>query len=139
MTYFTKTYDEAFINENSVRTNYKKLISWYKNQDNNELTKINSDAMKFFENTGVSFKVYSSDKKENLIPFDIIPRIINSKEWDKLVKGITQRVLAINFFLDDIYGEQEYSMYYRNQWTPMLDNWKFYFCIIIITYIINYL
>ena len=107
MTYFTKTYDEAFINENSVRTNYKKLISWYKNQDNNELTKINSDAMKFFENTGVSFKVYSSDKKENLIPFDIIPRIINSKEWDKLVKGITQRVLAINFFLTDIYGQQE--------------------------------
>ena len=107
MTYFTKTYDEAFINENSVRTNYKKFISWYKNQDNNELTKINSDAMKFFENTGVSFKVYSSDKKENLIPFDIIPRIINSKEWDKLVRGITQRVLAINFFLTDIYGQQE--------------------------------
>ena len=107
MTYFTKTYDEAFINENSVRTNYKKFISWYKNQDNDELTKINSDAMKFFENTGVSFKVYSSDKKENLIPFDIIPRIINSKEWNKLVKGITQRVLAINFFLTDIYGQQE--------------------------------
>ena len=41
MTYFTKTYDEAFINENSVRTNYKKFISWYKNQDNNELTKWN--------------------------------------------------------------------------------------------------
>jgi len=107
MTYFTKKYDEAFINENSVRTNYKKFISWYKNQDNDELTKINSDAMKFFENSGVSFKVYSSDKKENLIPFDIIPRIINSKEWDKLVKGITQRVLAINFFLTDIYGQQE--------------------------------
>ena len=107
MTYLTKTYDEAFINENSVRTNYKKFFSWYQNQDNDELTKINSDAMKFFENTGVSFKVYSSEKKENLIPFDIIPRIINSKEWDKLVKGITQRVLAINFFLTDIYGQQE--------------------------------
>ena len=99
MTYFTKTYDEAFINENSVRTNYKKFISWYKNQDNNELTKINSDAMKFFENTGVSFKVYSSDKKENLIPFDIIPRIINSKEWNKVVKGITQRVFFSLIFI----------------------------------------
>ena len=87
MTYFTKTYDEAFINENSVRTNYKKLISWYKNQDNNELTKINSDAMKFFENTGVSFKVYSSDKKENLIPFDIIPRIINQRNGINWLKG----------------------------------------------------
>ena len=43
MTYFTKTYDEAFINENSVRTNYKKFISWYKNQDNDELTKKNSE------------------------------------------------------------------------------------------------
>ncbi len=107
MTYFTKTYDEAFINQDSIRTNYKKFISWYKNQDDNELTKINSDAIKFFENTGVSFKVYSSEKKENLIPFDIIPRIINSKEWDKLVKGITQRVLAINFFLTDIYSQQE--------------------------------
>ena len=107
MTYITKKYDEAFINKNSVRTNYKKLINWFKNQDNNELRKKNSDAMKFFQNTGVSFKVYSNDDKENLIPFDIIPRIINYKEWDKIVKGITQRVLAINFFLNDIYGEQE--------------------------------
>ena len=107
MTYITKKYDEAFINKNSVRTNYKKLINWFKNQDNNELRKKNSDAMKFFQNTGVSFKVYSNDDKENLIPFDIIPRIINYKEWDKIVRGITQRVLAINFFLNDIYGEQE--------------------------------
>ena len=107
MTYIIKKYDEAFINRNSVRTNYKKLINWFKNQDNNELRKKNSDAMKFFQNTGVSFKVYSNDDKENLIPFDIIPRIINYKEWDKIARGITQRVLAINFFLNDIYGEQE--------------------------------
>ena len=39
MTYITKKYDEAFINKNSVRTNYKKLINWFKNQDNNELRK----------------------------------------------------------------------------------------------------
>ena len=106
MTYPTKKYDEAFINENSIRINYKKLISWFKTQDNRELTKKNSEAMKFFEDTGVSFKVYSNDNKEDLIPFDIIPRIINSKEWNKLVKGITQRALAINYFLNDIYNEQ---------------------------------
>jgi len=107
MTYITKKYDEAFINKNSIRTNYKKLINWIKNQENIELRKKSSDAMKFFQNTGVSFKVYSNDDKENLIPFDIIPRIINYKEWDKIARGITQRVLAINFFLNDIYGEQE--------------------------------
>ena len=39
MTYITKKYDEAFINKNSVRTNYKKLINWFNKQDNNELRK----------------------------------------------------------------------------------------------------
>ena len=39
MNFITKKYDEAFINNNSVRTNYKKLINWFKNQDNNELRK----------------------------------------------------------------------------------------------------
>ena len=77
MTYITKKYDEAFINKNSVRTNYKKLINWFKNQDNNELRKKNSDAMKFFQNTGVSFKVYSNDDKENLIPFTVNTSVIN--------------------------------------------------------------
>ena len=33
MTYITKKYDEAFINKNSVRTNYKKLMNWFKNQE----------------------------------------------------------------------------------------------------------
>lgn len=38
---------------------------------------------------------------------DIIPRIITAKEWDTLEKGIQQRILAVNAFLQDIYNEEK--------------------------------
>ncbi len=108
MTYNTNKYDEAFISNNSTRVNYKKFHNWFQKQSKSELSKKQVDALNFFEKTGVTFKVYSdTENRENLIPFDIIPRILNHKEWNKIVKGITQRVLAINFFLNDIYNEQE--------------------------------
>ena len=108
MTYNTNKYDEAFISNNSTRVNYKKFHNWFQKQQKSELSKKQIDALNFFEKTGVTFKVYSdTENKENLIPFDIIPRILNHKEWNKIVKGITQRVLAINFFLNDIYNEQK--------------------------------
>ena len=108
MVYKIKNIDEAFISEDSVRTNYKKYYNWFNNQDFFNLTKKNSEAFKFFNDTGITFKVYSENNDdENLIPFDIVPRIINRREWEKIVKGITQRVIAINLFLNDIYSNQE--------------------------------
>ena len=108
MVYKIKNVDEAFISDNSVRTNYKKYYNWFNNQNFSNLTKKNSEAFKFFKDTGITFKVYSDNNDdENLIPFDIVPRIINRREWEKIVKGITQRVIAINLFLNDIYSNQE--------------------------------
>ena len=90
MTYNINKYDEAFISNSSTRVNYKKFYNWFQKQQKSELSKKQIDALNFFEKTGVTFKVYSdSDNNENLIPFDIIPRILNHKEWNKIVKGIT--------------------------------------------------
>ena len=36
-----------------------------------------------------------------------MPRVISAAEWSRLEKGITQRVKALELYLDDIYGEQE--------------------------------
>ena len=108
MVYKIKKFDEAFISDNSIRTNYKKYYNWFNIQDFTSLNKKKSEAFKFFKDTGITFKVYSEKKdEETLIPFDIIPRILNYREWDKIVKGITQRVVAINLFLNDIYSNQE--------------------------------
>ncbi len=100
-------YNEALSNSGSVRTNYRKFYNWYKKQNFLTLNKKNNDATSFIKNTGVTFNVYGkTEHKESFIPFDIIPRIISIKEWNKIERGVIQRVKAINFFLQDIYSKQ---------------------------------
>ena len=41
-----------------------------------------------------------------VFPFDLIPRIITSKQWASTESGFSQRARALNVFLDDVYGKQ---------------------------------
>ncbi len=57
---------------------------------------------------GVKFGIYKNNTfKEQLFPFDAIPRIIEAKEYDYLEKGLKQRVVALNMFLKDIYSKKQ--------------------------------
>ncbi len=57
---------------------------------------------------GVKFGIYKNNTfKEQLFPFDAIPRIIEADEYDYLEKGLKQRVLALNMFLKDIYSKKQ--------------------------------
>lgn len=61
-----------------------------------------------FRKWGVTFNVYHhSDGTEKIFPFDSIPRIISSNDWDIIERGVIQRVKAINLFLCDFYGKQQ--------------------------------
>ncbi|MCI6429671.1 MAG: circularly permuted type 2 ATP-grasp protein [Oliverpabstia sp.] len=56
---------------------------------------------------GVKFGIYKNNQfKEQLFPFDAIPRIITKEEFAVLEKGLIQRVDALNLFLKDIYSEK---------------------------------
>ncbi len=57
---------------------------------------------------GVKFGIYKNGTfEERLFPFDPIPRVIASEEWESLEAGLKQRVDALNLFLKDIYGEKK--------------------------------
>lgn len=57
---------------------------------------------------GVKFGIYKNNTfKEQLFPFDTVPRIIEADEFDFLEKGLKQRVVALNLFLKDIYSEKK--------------------------------
>ena len=57
---------------------------------------------------GVKFGIYKNQQfKEQLFPFDSIPRIIASSEFEQFEKGLKQRVKALNLFLKDIYSEKK--------------------------------
>lgn len=56
---------------------------------------------------GVKFGIYKNNSfKEQLFPFDAIPRIIQAEEYEFLEKGLKQRVVALNLFLKDIYSRK---------------------------------
>ena len=38
-------------------------------------------------------------------PFDPIPRVIPESEWSVVERGLRQRIIALNLFLNDIYHE----------------------------------
>ena len=57
---------------------------------------------------GVKFGIYKNNEfKEQLFPFDAIPRVIEADEFDYLEKGLKQRVKALNLFLKDIYSDKK--------------------------------
>lgn len=56
---------------------------------------------------GVKFGIYKNGQfKEQLFPFDPIPRIISAEDFKGIEKGLIQRVNALNKFLFDIYHEK---------------------------------
>jgi uncharacterized circularly permuted ATP-grasp superfamily protein len=56
---------------------------------------------------GITFTVYSEGRNiDRAWPFDIIPRVIAAREWDRISAGLTQRLAALNRFIDDLYHER---------------------------------
>ena len=56
-----------------------------------------------------------------LFPYDPVPRIIESDEYDELEKGLKQRVNALNAYLKDIYSDKAIihdASCRRNTYTP---------------------
>lgn len=101
-------YDELFADIGKPRPSAAPLIEWMKELPPTELQQHLSTAQIALFNLGVTFNVYSDNQGiEKVFPFDIIPRIIPAQDWEKLEKGLRQRIRALNLFLGDIYSEQK--------------------------------
>ena len=101
-------FDEMHGFDGEIQAPYADYKAWLSDADGNRLKRKAADAETFFRRTGITFNVYGeAEADERLIPFDMVPRIISAKEWNKLKRGIEQRVKALNAFLHDIYHRQE--------------------------------
>ena len=73
-----------------------------------ELLKNTDTVNELLARYGVKFGIYKNNTfKEQLFPFDAIPRIIEKEEFDYLERGLKQRVVALNLFLKDIYSKKQ--------------------------------
>ena len=96
-------FDEMRRVDDSARQPYAEYCAWLNSVKVGDLQKKSREAEKFFRRTGITFNVYGGkEADERLIPFDLVPRIIDGREWRLLARGIEQRVKAINAFLHDI-------------------------------------
>lgn len=101
-------FDEMWGANQQLRAPYEAFNHWFEGEDPKRIRAKQQEAEKLFRLTGITFNVYGRDEaEERLIPFDLIPRIISNRKWQKLCRGIEQRVRAINAFLYDIYHRQE--------------------------------
>jgi uncharacterized circularly permuted ATP-grasp superfamily protein len=58
-------------------------------------------------NQGVTFSVYSDARGvEKIFPVCLLPRVISAAEWERLERGLKQRVVALEAFVADVYSEQ---------------------------------
>ena len=102
-----KMYNEVYKNS-KVRKFYNQIYDWAKSLPENVIVKKKNEAENLFKKIGITFSVYNNfDSTERLIPFDMFPRIISSTEWKKIKRGVIQRALAVNAFLNDIYNSGE--------------------------------
>ena len=75
---------------------------------NGELLKRQSSIEQMLLQMGITFNVYNDGEgTERIWPFDIIPRIIAAREWNKIENGLKQRIQALNMFIHDIYHRCE--------------------------------
>ena len=102
-------FDEMMAAKNRARPLAKQLIGLFRKMDNGELAGRQAAAELAIKEMGVTFTVYNEDEGmiDRTWPFDIIPRIIDHAEWEKIEAGLTQRVRALNLFIDDLYHEQK--------------------------------
>ncbi|WP_312765080.1 circularly permuted type 2 ATP-grasp protein [Epilithonimonas sp.] len=99
-------YDEMMA-DNIVRDHYQDFVTGFSKFDVSEMDQKNDLAKKLFMTQGITFTVYNDGEGiEKIFPFDVIPRIIQSSEWEIIQKGIKQRLKALNIFLKDVYHQQ---------------------------------
>ncbi len=98
-------YDEMFLSDGTPREQCRQLHETLGRLSAEELGTIQERVTRSFSNEGITFTVYGDDEAdERIIPIDCVPRVLSGAEWRQLEAGLTQRLKALNLFLEDVYG-----------------------------------
>ncbi|MBF0461732.1 MAG: circularly permuted type 2 ATP-grasp protein [Magnetococcales bacterium] len=104
---FTKSYDELLTPDLLPRAGAEGLYRYLSGLGEEELLARQRTAESTIVNMGITFTIYSQgDNIDRAWPFDIIPRLISCKEWQRVEQGLIQRLTALNLFISDLYGAQ---------------------------------
>jgi len=94
------SFDEMFDADGQARAPYRALLARLIDLPLEDMRRRQREADAAFLQQGITFTVYS-DKggTERVFPYDLLPRILTNAEWERISRGLSQRLLALNMFL----------------------------------------
>ncbi|KAA1171938.1 circularly permuted type 2 ATP-grasp protein [Marinobacter salinexigens] len=101
-------FDELVSHDGSIRPPAKQLVTYLESLPPEEIESRRQMAEATIQEMGVSFTVYTDEGTiDRAWPFDIVPRTISARQWRTTAAGLTQRLKALNLFIDDLYHDQK--------------------------------
>src|ERR1700712_4703837 len=100
-------WDELLDTEGEARPAAADLVAKLRSMGVSELQQRQDLAELDILTMGITFTVYSDGRGiDRAWPFDVIPRVIEAREWRVVEAGLVQRLKALNAFINDLYNEQ---------------------------------
>lgn len=102
------SFDELFTKGLRSRAGFSEIARFLRKSSGADMNRRRNDAELAIRSMGISFTVYSDGANiDREWPFDIIPRTILDSEWQKIEKGLKQRLQALNHFITDVYNDKK--------------------------------
>lgn len=92
-------YDEMF-DPAGLRASYQQLSRSLEEMSESDLRGRVDALQTAYLDQGVTFDIGG---EERAFPLDILPRVIEMEAWNRIEKGVQQRVKVLEMFLDDVY------------------------------------
>ena len=101
-----KFHDEMFDAGGAPRAACRQMMEALAGLASEDMAKLQESVYRRFLHEGITFTVLGGDEvTERIIPLDFVPRLMTGTEWDRIERGLKQRLVALNLFLKDIYHE----------------------------------
>ena len=105
--YRSPSHDELIDSEGTPREAARAVAEYLDALSDDELEERRAAASQVIAQMGITFTVYSDGENiDREWPFDIVPRVIDAREWKRIERGLAQRLEALNLFIDDLYNDQ---------------------------------
>ena len=101
-----QAYDEMREPNGELRPHYRAMAENLITLPPGDLQRRKQSADLAFLTQGITFTVYGREEgTERIFPYDLLPRLVTAREWDRIERGLTQRITALNLFLRDVYSD----------------------------------
>ncbi|MHA7140634.1 circularly permuted type 2 ATP-grasp protein [Arthrobacter sp. Bz4] len=98
----TPAFDEMFAPGQLARNEYSQVAAALSELNLADVTARADSMARTFLDRGVTFD-YAGEERP--FPLDIVPRVISGNDWQVLEQGVSQRVRALEAFLNDVYDK----------------------------------